>query len=301
MPFSSDRPVQPKLTITTSKNWVLPPRTKNIRDTKAALDKRKQKPASLDVPTGAKYKQLPHAPHAPRPAKTTYSGATLVALAFSNPTASPLTHVNLDSPDDLLMEMCTVERENYHLKTKLLLLIHDYKILKAQVMQPAVTDLYETASTARKRMFGEMGDPMSELITDLNGLSHASPAAAPEETTPLENNLFDYVKLEESSKDAFGQDLLEEELDDDANSEYLSPLMLPSSETDEHLLMSTLTRSTTLRLYDLVAYSKDHYAFLKSMSVIEDHYNQVADFLEENLLSNDVTYYVEMSHTVRLL
>lgn len=342
MSCTPDRPVQPILTITTSKNWVLPPRPKNTRKAKASQEKRKQKQsapgsaAETQNATAKNPKQINTPGNAPLalPLRNPSQGVPAPNIPISSSHNKPHNtsgKASLDSPEDLVVEMRTVELENYHLKTKLLLLIHDYKALKSKVVQQApVADLYDTGSTVRKRMFGEMGDQMSELITDLNGLSHASPVAAPivspaepEGSASIDNEVFDFVNLEENSADEL-EDFVDEELDDESDTGYLSRMTSPSSESDEHLLMTTLTRSTTVsttnsstdkkfgesfRLYDLPAYSEDDYAFSfenmssigKKMSIIEeDHYNQVADFLEEKLLSNDVKYYVEKSHTLRL-
>lgn len=343
MSCSSDRPTQPILTITTSKNWVLPPRPKNTRKAKASLEKRKPKP----TPPVPSTEPIQSQPKYSKQNSTSVSHSSSVALKSSpvsvngversqtpgyTTTNSTVTKVNLSSPEDLVVEMRTIELENYHLKTKLLLLIHDYKTLKSQVVQQApVAELYDSATTARKRMFGEMGDPMSDLITDLNGLSHASPSPAvlvsPIETeassNTVESELFNFVNLDENNVVEYEEDV-DEELDDDSDSVCLSRMTSPSSESDEHLLMTTLTRSTTVsttnsntdkklgdsfKLYDLPAFSEDDYGFLfenmnsigKKMSIIEeDHYNQVTDFLEEKLLSNDVKYYIEKNQALRL-
>lgn len=344
MSCTSDRPTQPILTITTSKNWVLPPRPKNTRKAKASLEKRKPKTTPPVASTDAIQSQQKYSKQNQIPS----SNATSVALKSSSvpvngveksqtpgytTTTSSATEINLASPEDLVVEMRTIELENYHLKTKLLLLIHDYKTLKSQVVQQApVAELYDSATTARKRMFGEMGDPMSDLITDLNGLSHASPAPAvlvspiePEvPSANVDNEFFDFVNLDENNVVDYEEDVVDEELDDDSDSVCLSRMTSPSSESDEHLLMTTLTRSTTVsttnsntdkklgdsfKLYDLPAFSEDDYGFLfenmnsigKKMSIIEeDHYNQVTDFLEEKLLSNDVKYYIEKNQALRL-
>lgn len=385
MSCTSDLPTQPILTITTSKNWVLPPRPKNTRKAKVSQEKRKPKssattpgtattsttanssctatsasgaiPASSASASAAatsvgnpssstKYSKQLHPISSQAltvPIKTSQSSpSSIVKAPLSNysPSTCVPAKLNIYSPDDLLIEVRAIELENYHLKTKLLLLINDYKTIKNQVvLHSPVADLYDTATSTRKRMFEEMGDPMSELITDLNGLSHASPATlalvSPIETGPssstIENNLFDFVNLEENNSSLDLEDEVvdeevvdEDDLDEDTDSACLSRMTSPSSESDEHLLMTTLTRSTTVsttnsssdkrfnepfKLYDLPAYSEDDYAFLfenmdafgKKMSIIEeDHYNQVTDFLEEKLLSNDIKYYVEKSHTLRL-
>lgn len=344
MSCTSDRPAQPILTITTSKNWVLPPRPKNTRKAKASQEKRKQKqiaPVSNaetanSTPKNLKPINASTAPSSALPVRNLNQGVVTSSnnQTHANQIQSHNLHAkaNLESPEDLVVEMRAIELENYHLKTKLLLLIHDYKALKSKVVHQApVTDLYETGSSVRKRMFGEMGDQMSELITDLNGLSHASPVPAStvspveqEASASIETEVFDFVNLEENSADEL-EDFVDDELDDESDSGYLSRMTSPASESDEHLLMTTLTRSTTVsttnsstdkkfgetfKLYDLPAYSEEDYAFSfenmnsigKKMSIIEeDHYNQVADFLEEKLLSNDVKYYVEKSHTLRLV
>lgn len=204
--------------------------------------------------------------------------------------------------DDLNRNINIVEKENYQLKVRLLSLIHDYKSLRALVTSASSPPvLYDTATTARKRLFNEL-DSMSELISNMNGLSHEH---------AKEQEVFNFVNLHDEE---FGE-IADEEIDFD-DSSLLSRLISPGLlETDDNLLMTSLTRSTTVstnnssldkkqmfKFFDLPAYSEDDYTFLfeqidppdKMMSVIEeDHYNQVADFLEEKLMSNDVQYYVE--------
>lgn len=262
--------LQPILTITTSKNWVLPPRPKNTR--KAKAEKKKKTPPPKQRPCNAV--------------------------------------TSLTSVDDLHLSIRTVDRENYQLKTRLLSLIHDYKSLRAQVLQ-ANTDeppLYDAETTARKRLYTELGDrpdPMHELILDMNELSYRSPALDLLADEQVETELFDFVNLDSDF-----------DMDDELESQPLSRSISPSvSETDENLLMTSLTRSTTVsttnsshdrkvKMHDLPPFSEQDYAFSfekidphdKMMAVIEeDHYNQVADFLEERLMSNDVKYYVETS------
>lgn len=252
-----------------------------------------------------------------------------------------------------------MERENYTLKTSLLSLIHDYKSLRALVLSAGgsgsslpAPGMYESPTTARKRLFTELGDPMSELISDMNELSYKSPSAynspsdayadvspetvldAPRDT---DTTLFDFVNLDHDSApasvasgagdsgDEMVDEIGDEEMDDELDSASLLLLLSASvSEADENMLMTSLTRSTTvstnnlflekrpgaLKFYDLPVYSEDDYAFLfekidphsKMMSIIqEDHYNQVADFLEEKLMSNDLEYYVDRNQNPAVL
>lgn len=309
---------QPILTITTLKNWVLPPRPKNARKCKSP------KRAKASAPVKAALAKAPAAPH---PATHTPEPPHASKPAQHQPVpqrARDVSHcTELHCAQSLEASIAAVDRENYHLKTKLLLLIHDYKSLKTLVTAPASSralapNLYDH-TTARKRVFHELAaDPMSELISDMSELTHTSPAV----TDTPEEEVFNYVNLEATDLDDSGDDLLAD--DDDLDLACLLRLSSPStSETDEGaLLMTTLTRSTTVsttnstsvlerkppvpvRLYDLPSFSEDNYAFMfeninphgKVMSVIEeDHYNQVADFLEEKLLSNDVQYYVDKGH-----
>lgn len=266
--MSVERP--PILQVKTSKNWVLPPRPKNARKAKSPDKKKKL----LSPPP--KQNDTPDA-----------------------------------SSDELQRSIRIVDKENYQLKVKLLSLIHDYKALRALVLSASSEpQLYDTATTARKRIFTEV-DPMHELILNMNGLSH----------NHADQDVFDFVNLEEGSEfdlDAFAlPDLVDEEIDDELDSALLSRLISPGMlETDDNLLMTSLTRSTTVstnnsyfnekkpllfRFYDLPTYTEEDYVFSfenlephDKMSVIqEDHYNQVADFLEEKLMSNDVKYYLE--------
>lgn len=395
----------PILTIKTSKNWVLPPRPKNPRRARVSTDKKKPKACSSqtvgnhrEATTSQPIKSHASSLHtSPSVASLPLElhATSCAAVAVSKPgahaklsTASPPkipayqekplpgpTSSSLRSVNELNAQIKHVDHENYTLKTKLLLLIHQYRCLKTQVdsaSSPSLhTGFYDTATTARKRVFNEMGDEtMSDLITDLNHLSHASTLSPLEqETDPeqFEAELFNFVNLdintllpvvtqaaEDSAKclDSVGVkdfegsklrsskamnefislklpnqkavsqampqekkplDGTDEDLDDDLVflSRLASPLM---SEADENLLMTSLTRSTTVsttnssmdkksytKLFDLPAFSEDGDGFLfenatrneKVMSVIEeDHYNQVADFLEEKLMSNDISYYM---------
>lgn len=347
MSCTTDRTVKPISMITTSKNWVLPPRPKNTRKAKVSLDKRKPTSAtnSTVVETALTNTKLPKQ----SPISVPLPSALPVDISFETHNAmnkasystqpsdsADAMEINLESPEDLVVEILAIELENYHLKTKLLLLIHDYKNLKTQVIHQAPTaDLFDLSSTTRKRMFGELNelaDQMSDLIADLNDLSHASPdptslvSPVEHEIMPafIENEFFDFVNLEEKNFDKYegdGEDA--DDLDDESYSACLSRMTSPSSESDEHLLMTTLTRSTTvstttsssdkkssdtLKFYDLPAYSEEDYGFQfeniistgKRMSTIEeDNYNQVTDFLEEKLLCNDAKFYVDKCHSFR--
>ena len=327
MPCSPDN--QPILTITTSKNWVLPPRPKNIRKSKPSLEKKKLKPRSCNSQTPV--------PAPNKPSQASQVKSEVSRLSSPMKTGNEVTSC-LDSPEQLATNIKLVDRENYQLKTKLLLLIHDYKSLKALVTSPSsdlappVDVLYDTATTARKRVYQEMGDPMNDLISDMSGLSHASPHSVVSpvdeelDESGFETELFNFINLEQDSLDHMGEEfeaeLHDEDEDDDVDSASLSRLLSPSSDLDENLLMTTLTRSTTVsttnslsekkpfaqhfKFHNLPEFSEEDYVFLfekelsheKMMSVIEeDQYNQVADFLEEKLMSNDVQYYVEKTNS----
>lgn len=325
----SNRPQQPILTITTSKNWVLPPRPKNARKAKATEKKKK-----LPVGTTTALRQpLPKttvsvvSAASAVPMRTNSSVPVSVSVSTSTSAA-----VHPDSVEDLHSSIRVIDRENYQLKTKLLSLIHDYKTLRALVLHTAASNespapaLYDSATTARKRLYTEMGDPMNELILNMNELSYKSPNAellVEQESLAIDIGLFDFVNLDSDFDDLddHEKELPDGEIDDELDSQSLSRLISPSvSEADENLLMTSLTRSTTVstnnsifekkpvllfKFYDLPAYSEDDYAFSfekidphdKMMAVIEeDHYNQVADFLEEKLMSNDGNYYVEKNN-----
>lgn len=308
LPASQNRQ-QPILTITTSKNWVLPPRPKNTRKQK---DKKQKKAPAAAVAA---------------------SLVKLISTKTSNyhPPAAAQAPSKHTDPRDLHAEIQVVERENYQLKTRLLSLIHDYKCLRSSVLalaslgssSPAA--FYDDISTARKRLYNEMGDPMNELITNMSGLLYKSSealnfgdanAADSVETLASPLDLIDLVKLDEEFLEL--DELADNDVDDEIDLASLSRLISPSaSEAEENnSLMTSITRSTTVsttssivekrpekmfKFFDLPTYSEDDYSFtfepldgLKTMSIIEeDHYNQVADFLEEKLLSNDVKYYVE--------
>lgn len=318
----TDRPQQPILTITTLKNWVLPPRPKNAR--RAKTTEKKKKPAAIPTPV----------PKQPLPINSVAAPSRTLSCVKLSPSLNPV--------DDLHHAIREIDRENYQLKTRLLSLIHDYKSLRALVLNTASSEentaaLYDSATTARKRLFTEMGDelldsqipeqigdPMSELILNMNELSYKSPGSELhiDETTAIDTQLFDFVNLDSDFEET--DEIADGEIDDELDSQSLSRSISPSaSETEENSLMTSLTRSTTVstnnsifekkpvlfKFYDLPAYSEDKYAFSfeeidphdKMMAVIEeDHYNQVADFLEEKILSNDVKYYVEKNTQLEL-
>lgn len=274
-------------------------------------------------------------------------------LVASFGTSKPL---DVKPSPDLAGSIKIIDDENYQLKMKLLSLINDYKRVKSHLANPS-PDLNHlhlvdsaTPTSTRKRSYIEI-DPMNELISNMNHLSHRSPSdmdileesiASPciddllslpepacasmkeEEVATVggaaaATDLSSFVNLDTELEDVLpDEDFDDEELDSTLLSRSTSP---GYSETDgESLLMNSLTRSTTvstnnssipekrhhvnpmLDFYDLPSYSDQDYAFNfedinphdKMLSVIEeDHYNQVADFLAEKLLSNDVKYYVE--------
>ncbi|GEQ67094.1 hypothetical protein JCM33374_g757 [Metschnikowia sp. JCM 33374] len=360
MPSPSDPP--PILTITTSKNWVLPPRPKNVRKNKCPSEKKnvKQRPAKTTKGTKTPASKTPaskiqaptaQAPKAQSPkAQSPPVSSTKLATKSAEPKQekpfpifqTPLSNTTaistLDSPEQLECNIKSISCENYQLKTKLLSLIHDYKSLKSLVTSPSTSKatpvdfLYDSTTTARKRVHPEIGDPMNELISDMSGLSHTSPdsVVSPVDQelgqSGFEMELFNFINLEQDSLDnigeAFEADFHDEDEDDEVDSASLSRLSSPTSDSDENSLMTSLTRSTTVsttnsfadkkpfsmqfKFQDLPEFSEEDYAFSfeksgphdKMMSVIEeDQYNQVADFLEEKLMSNDVQYYVEKSNS----
>lgn len=312
---------QPILTITTSKNWVLPPRPKNVRKNKTSLDKKKVKSRPIKAQPA---NSVPS--KSGKCSETKKEKQTPLEKAPACISTSKISTSNLDSPEHLATSINLINNENYQLKTKLLLLIHDYKSLKSLVTSPSASSkpppveiLYDSTTTARKRVYSEMGDPMNDLISDMSGLTHTSPNSivSPVEEdldqSGFEMELFNFINLEQDSLDdigeAFEPEIHDEDEDDEVDSASLSRLLSPTSDSDENLLMTTLTRSTTVsttnsfidrkpfsqqfKFHDLPEFSEDDYTFLfekpfpqdKRMSVIEeDHYNQVADFLEEKLM-----------------
>lgn len=357
--------LQPILTITTSKNWVLPPRPKNAAKAKAKKALPKTKPTKPKLlkeeekqwqPATLQTQMQPQILHTPLQTQ----------LQLQHPLLSPGPDF---LSDDIYASIRSVDRENYNLKTTLLSLIHDYKSLRALVLTAGASGsslpapgMFESPTTARKRLFTEIGDPMSELISDMNELSYKSPSAdlakspasynspdihsdlpeytdseshpVPETARDIDTTLFDFVNLDSAPGSVANvtevdevDEIRDEEVDDELDSASLSLSLSASvSEADENMLMTSLTRSTTVstnnlflekrpsavKFYDLPLYSEDEYAFLfekidphsKMMSIIqEDHYNQVADFLEEKLMRNDIEYYVDrnQSHPTVLL
>lgn len=215
----------------------------------------------------------------------------------------------------------TIERENFQLKTHLLLLIQDYKLLRNVVLN-------NTASSFRKRLYHEL-DPMNELISIMGDLSHDTQGHVTD--SEFEDDVESPPKKHEKTEDVFSYinldnemllkqieeegELPDEEVDEDIDSMALSRLTSPSgmSEIDENSLMTSLTRSTTVstntsfinskpyKIHELPAFTSEMSPFTfaninphdENMSIIqEDKYNSVTDFLEEKLLDNDVSYYV---------
>lgn len=179
----------------------------------------------------------------------------------------------VSAPEENLQALIdTVTRENAELKEKLLLLVHDYKLLRLLMLSDG---LYSEPTAAHKRLFAEC-DGMSGLISDMTHLLHRSPA-------PEDEEVFSFLKLHDS---------------DSEDGIPLSPTVSPC--LDE--LLALLTRLTTVSsvgyekrplAFDLPAYTEE-YVFAEHMLVIEeDNYNRVADLLEEKLMSNDVRYYTE--------
>ncbi|PVH18064.1 uncharacterized protein CXQ87_000979 [Candidozyma duobushaemuli] len=296
---------KPILTVKTSKNWVLPPGPKTPKEKPKDAKKEIKKEPKTEPKVEIKLEPRDDKPSEPA-----------MKPSPPKPTCDP-------SAAELAASIGNLDKENYQLKIKLLSLIHDYKRLKSHLASapvdpesPAV-DVDSPVSASRKRVYTEV-DPMNELISNMNHLSHRSPSdlSIPEEH---ELSLSEQLLEPEDALDLFNYvNLSDSEDEDEFESTSLSRSVSPGcSETDgEGSLMTSLTRSTTvstnnssvpekkpmLKFYDLPAYSDSEYGFSfepidpqdKMLSVIEeDHYNQVADFLEEKLLSNDVEYYVD--------
>lgn len=304
---------KPILTVKTLKNWVLPPRPKNARRRLEKPKKEKPKDAKKEIKRELKIEPKVEIKLEPRDDKPL---EPVMKPSPSKASCDPLAA-------ELAASIGNLDKENYQLKIKLLSLIHDYKRLKSHLAlapvdpeSPAV-DVDSPVLASRKRVFTEV-DPMNELISNMNHLSHRSPSdlSIPEEH---ELSLSEQLLEPEDALDVFNYvNLSDSEDEDEFELTLLSRLVSPGcSETDgEGLLMTSLTRSTTvstnnslipekkpmLKFYDLPAYLDSEYGFSfepidpqdKMLLVIEeDHYNQVADFLEEKLLSNDVEYYVD--------
>lgn len=272
--------MEPPQTITTSKAWVLPPRSKP----KTAKKK--------DAPTAKKRKTKLH--------------PIAVAPIHTPPVTDVAGHIEV------------VDRENYQLKAHLLLLIHDYKLLRQMVLNKSNVYRFSPPASARKRLFTELGysRDMSELIDNMSGLSHnAKNVAESSEDEDYDDDVFNYVNWDSRTAEIVDDD------DDDVDSlsRTTSPVEMSEGECDNSL-MTSLTRSTTVstnnssfvvnekpfgrdyKFYDLPAMADPDTGFSfekinphdKMMSVIhEDNYNMVTDFLEERLIDNDVCYYVE--------
>lgn len=306
---------KPILTVKTLKNWVLPPRPKNAR-------RRLEKPKKEKLCDAKKETKLAPKIEPKQDAKVKEEKLEPVTRD-SPPKLAPLKPLCDPLAAELAASIGNLDKENYQLKIKLLSLIHDYKRLKSHLAlapvdpeSPAV-DVDSPVLATRKRVYTEV-DPMNELISNMNHLSHRSPSdlSVPEE---YELSISEQLHELEDAVDVFNfVNLSDSEDEDEYELTMLSRLVSPGcSETDgEGLLMTSLTRSTTvstnnslapekrpmLKFYDLPAYLQSEYGFSfepidpqdKMLLVIEeDHYNQVADFLEEKLLSNDVEYYVD--------
>lgn len=281
------------LTIKTSKNWVLPPRPKPGRkptSEKAEANKDKKK----KLKTCQRSIEMKSVPENKSFDTEIQQGTT---TACSNKLHKQYPSIKAHSPneslemtkrllgsefspkreiEDLNRDIVSVDRENNVLKHHLLSLINDYKNLKNAVLnrlQSSPLHLAFDGTMARKRSFAELvhDDPMNELISNLNDLSHfsESPGANDERSlmenlemeskfdslTPIDNSeeeakevkeVLNYINLDNDYDEVEVED---EEEDEDINSSILSRTTSPSalSETDcENSLMSSLTRSTTI-------------------------------------------------------
>ncbi|CUM62706.1 uncharacterized protein PRCAT00000262001 [Priceomyces carsonii] len=304
------------ISVKTSREWVLPPRPKPGRKPTEVPKNRKrklaQKPASKLIPSNS-----------PMAANNSNSWCASSNNNNSNNNSNKSRNHNNSTSQLMRTENCqkecnlgattieknieVIERENGQLKNHLLSLIHDYKSLKNMVLnKPShpVQVEYDGISGARKRAFAELNDPMNELITDMNELSHDTPAFDDSEASPEAEDFLSFIDYDRVSDHELEED------DELIDSPALSRTTSPSSDT-ENSLMSSLTRSTTVSTYnsnierknfkfhDLPVYSNEDYTFTfdqesnkKYMSIIEeDKYNMVTDFLEEKLISNDLNYY----------
>lgn len=179
-----------------------------------------------------------------------------------------------------------IDSENTGLKSNLLSLIHDYKLLKDLVLNKHTT----TDSNVRKRSFTEVVDTpdvqLTELINDMSDLSYQSKDLSYQdlnflpdliETTEssVPNDFTDYITYDidppkkkkpihrkfNHYKDFEKLDTVEDsdveiDFEDDEDEESHSPTSTsstglsrttsPSSDFENNSLMSTLTRSTTV-------------------------------------------------------
>ncbi|CCE81834.1 Piso0_002509 [Millerozyma farinosa CBS 7064] len=232
--------------------------------------------------------------------------------------------------DTLNKDMTTIEHENIQLKNHLLCLIHDYKRLKNQVLGQSQSAMlqkleFDGPSTSRKRLYTELApaEEANDLVSTISDWqqqqqpgrlgSFSLDLSSPIDETDYENDdVLNYIKLDDEYDDDF-------EGDSPALSRTTSPSAM--SETDENSMMS-LTRSTTVstntssfsdsrkpqkskcfRFYDLPEFTTMNYDFTFNKDISddntlhsvmhEDKYNMVTDFLEEKLIDNDLSYYVE--------
>lgn len=286
------------LTVKTSKAWVLPPRPKPGRKPtanhhSAGLVCQKEKKTKCKKET----KTRPHAPtgsaipvnaplnaspnvtacasktNATENARTNFSTAGSVTVSQQNVGISPLrANSNVNGLQaSLNKNISIIESENSVLKDHLLTLIHDYKHLRSAVLSETNNEMHQhliqddVVHTARKRSFTELhttSDPMTELIDNMNDLSHNPPtlllnnylendfgslplAEIDEEEVDVDENqdFLDFINLD-------NDDIIEEddhhEEEEEEDSPFLSRTTSPSETDGEQSLMTSLTRSTTV-------------------------------------------------------
>lgn len=270
--------MEPPQTITTSKEWVLPPRSKP----KSAKKK--------DAPTAKKRK------------------TKLQPIAVAPVNTSPL--------DDIAGHVDVVDRENYQLKAHLLLLIHDYKQLRQVVLNKSNAYRFSPPASARKRLFTEFAysRDMNELIDNMSGLSHNHKNVA-ESSDEDDDEVLNYVNWDSRTAEIADDD--DDDVDSlsrttspvemsegECDNSLMTSLTRSTtvSTNNSSFVVNEKPFARDYHFHDLPAMADPDTGFLfekinphdKMMSVIhEDNYNMVTDFLEEKLIDNDVCYYVE--------
>lgn len=231
-----------------------------------------------------------------------------------------------------------MEAENLSLKSRLLSLVHDYKHLRAAVLAGGCDTHYEVASTAHKRCSAErlLDDTVQEPspdehTSDILDHTHSSSFASYFDYTELSSlRSMDFDKYPAQSPLSSSLVMLHESPNDTDHDVFDSD---GRGDCDDDCLL-LLTRCTTVLLesnpcgshpfpplhataplplppFKSLPQSEPrhivhHWMFDDSMNASapvseweRDRYNMVTDMLEEQLLSNEMRYYVETAAHAR--
>lgn len=317
---------KPLLTVKTLKNWVLPPRPKNARKSK---NNERKSFSSASSPSASSPSSVPSPPQTQVPQKQHPIEPKNDSRTCDSELSGSIKKVDEENYH-LKVKLLSLINDYKRIKTHLAKSQEDAELpclvdsscnstrkrsyIEVDPMNELISNMNDLSYKSPPELDTLDECPSTPYIDDLLSLPDSAPG---EEAASAE--LFSFVKLDNELEKAIpDEEIDDEELDSALLSRSTSPGCF---ETDgESPLTNSLTRSTTvstnnssipekkhsmpsmMNFYDLPSYSEQDYGFTfedinphdKMLSVIEeDHYNQVADFLAEKLLSNDVKYYVD--------